>query len=60
MDRMPNEQEKFYSFDPSEESYIYCDTFHGKCTGDKLVVRLGWFADEQYASEYFKALLGIE
>jgi hypothetical protein len=60
MDREPKHGENYYFLSTSRDSIIDFEQFSEISTYDKRAIRAGWFDNEQDASEYFKALLGIK
>lgn len=60
MDREPKENERFYYLESGDESTAAQGTFESGCGWCERVLRARWFDNEQDASVYFKALLGIE
>jgi len=59
MGRIPNNNERYYYLSLSSDNLVNNYSFDDdKC--DRSNIRAGWFDNEQDASEYFKALLGIE
>jgi hypothetical protein len=60
MDREPKHGENYYFLSTSRGSIIDFEQFSEISTYDKRAIRAGWFDNEQDASEYFKALLGIK
>jgi hypothetical protein len=59
MDREPKDGESIYYLDSSEDGCFF-DTVFYDTHCDQNNIRAGWFDNEQDASEYFKALLGIK
>ena len=60
MDRGPKLDERYYHLDSHKQELVNWGSFNNHSNYDKRMIRAGWFVDEQDASEYFKALLGIE
>ncbi len=60
MDSVPDYGEYYYTLDMSKLNYIMGYPFNSHANCDSRLIRCGWFDNEQDASEYFKALLGIE
>jgi hypothetical protein len=59
MNREPRKGESIYYLDSSEDGCFF-DTVFSDTHCDQNNIRAGWFDNEQDASEYFKALLGIK
>jgi hypothetical protein len=59
MDREPKKGDSIYYLDSSEDGCFF-DTVFSDTHCDQNNIRAGWFDNEQDASEYFKALLGIK
>jgi hypothetical protein len=60
MDRDPSHKEPYYFLDSTKQDLVDNEVFFNTSNYDMRMIRAGWFDNEQDASEYFKALLGIK